>query len=121
MMSIMTLLSTLTPISIMITLIVLAELSRRLGEVVKKGPLYRWFYCGAGFSFLSTIIRLLSLGYNAETFEEQDGNTLMAILYTGTLALGVLIGIVVAWGYWGWLIYASDGQIPVPPSKKHHR
>jgi hypothetical protein len=118
-MEIVSLLSTFAPISITVALLVLAELSRRLGEVVKRAPFYRWFYLAACFSFLSVMIRLLSLRYTANDFAHMGGNATIAIAYTGSLAFSVLLGIVVAWRYWGWLVYAGDGQTPIPVHKKH--
>ncbi len=108
-MSVLILLSTFGPVSIMIVMLVVGELSRRLGAVLKTGSTYRWFYVSAAIVFISVIVRLLSVGLTKEEFATSDGST-WALLYTVPLTSGVLVGLAAAWRYWGWLIYASDGK-----------
>lgn len=107
MMGIQTLIGTLSPISIMLMLFILGELSRRLGEVVKAGKHHRWFYVSGFLAFISVLVRLLFIGASKENFIVKENMTI-ALFYIGPLALALFIGVVVAWRYWGWLIYASE-------------
>lgn len=109
-MSAYTLLGTLAPVSIMVMLVVLAELSRRLGEVIKAKHIHRWFFVAAGLIFVSIIVRLLFIGSEPVYFDIETQASI-SLLYTGPLALGLFIGVVAAWRYWGWLIYASEYQL----------
>lgn len=111
------LLSTVGPISIVIVLLVIGELSRRLGAVLKIGSVHRWFYLAAIIVCISVIIRFLSIGLPEEDFTTRN-DAIWALLYTIPLTLGVIIGLVSAWRYWGWLVYASDGKTLVPKSVK---
>lgn len=101
------LLSTLAPIAIMIMLVVFAELSRRLASVVRAKPFHRWFYVAAACVGISVVMRLLSIGQSADYFKV-DEHVTAASWYIVPMSLGLIIGIVVAWRYWGWLIYASE-------------
>lgn len=116
-MTILTLLSAFAPISVTLVLVVLGELSRRLGAVLKTKPVYRWFYVAAALTFASIIVRLLSIGLSTEDFE--SGNSPLALVYTLSLTAGTLLGAAVAWRYWGWLVYGSDGKILV--SNRRHK
>lgn len=110
-MIILALLSTLAPTSLFILLIVLGELSRRLGEVVKRRPVFHWFYIAAGICLVAILIRLTSLRFSPAALQDMGGNTSLAVMYTVTLALSSVIGIIVGWHYWGWLIYATNDQL----------
>lgn len=111
-MKVLTLLSTLAPIAITIMLIIFAELSRRLGAVVKTAPLYRWFYVAAALTFCSSTVRLLSIEFSQEDFEYSTGEQLTAYAYALPLMIGLLLALWVAWRYWGWLVYAGEGDSP---------
>jgi hypothetical protein len=97
----------------MIMLLILGELSRRLGEVLKVHYGHRWFYVSAGLTFLSIMIRLGNLGSHRHGFDTKH-DTMLAFAYIAPLSIGLIIGIVVAWRYWGWLIYASEFSAPPP-------
>jgi hypothetical protein len=94
----LSLLGLVGPLSIIVVLIVMAQLSHRLGAVTKRAPLYRAFYVSAiliGFSILS---RVLSIGSGAEF--DYD----LAVLYDVPLVIGLVLGVIVAWNYWSWLL-----------------
>jgi hypothetical protein len=113
-MTILTLLSAVAPIAITMMLVIFGELSRRLGAVVKTGPLHRWFYISALFTFISATVRLYSIEFSEQEFERTGEETFIAYAYTLPLMMGLVISLWVAWRYWGWLVYASDGNAPVP-------
>ena len=89
-----TLLSAAGPAAVGVALIVIGLLSQRLGAVTKMPPYYRLFFVAAGLLGGSTVIRLLSVG---------GPNEALSLLYALTFALGVTMGLVVAWRYWSWL------------------
>ena len=111
------LLSVVGPIAIVVTLLVLGVLSQHLDEVVKMGQLYRWFYVSGAIACISLIVRLLSIGFSVEAFLIESKDTVFSIAYTLPLAISIGIGLIVAWRYWGWLIYASDTFAPVRTTK----
>lgn len=93
--------SLLGPVSIVILLLALASLSQRLGAVTRRRPYYRLFYVSAVLVALSVALRVL---YHAGA--GLDGQA--ALLYDLPLAVGLLIAVVVAWHYWGWLLYEQE-------------
>lgn len=102
------LLSAAAPIAMIVMFLVLGVLSQHLDEVVKMGHLYRWFFVAASITSISLVVRLLSIGFSDEAFMVDSRDTAFSIAYTLPLATGIIISLVVAWRYWGWLIYAND-------------
>ncbi len=92
------------PVSIVVALVVLASLSRRLGAVTRRPPLYRWFFVGAALVALSIILRLVRLDSSGRL------DTQAALFYDVPLVIGLLIAVIVAWRYWGWLLYEQDAD-----------
>jgi hypothetical protein len=98
------LLSLIGPASIALALVVLASFSRRLGEVTKRPPLYRWFLVGAALVSLSIVLRLFTLDPAGRLSAQ------VALLYDVPLVMGLLVSVIVAWRYWGWLLYEQDAD-----------
>ena len=96
----------------MIMLLVIGELSRRLGELVQAPYMHRWFYFASMLAFVSVFVKLLSGSSATDNFKID--NIEHATAYIAPLALSLFIGIVAAWRYWGWLIYASEFSQPSP-------
>lgn len=117
-MPVFSLLSALAPIAITVMLLVLQELSRRLGEVLRIRHIHRWYYLAAFLTFISSIIRLLSIGLEAEAFDTTEGDSIFAAAYTLSLMSGVSLGLAITWRYWGWLVYASDGKTLTPTQRR---
>jgi hypothetical protein len=92
------------PVSIVVALVVMASLSRRLGEVTRRPPLYRWFLVGAALVGLSIVLRLSRIDSSGRLGEQA------ALLYDVPLVVGLLVSVVVAWRYWGWLLYEQDAD-----------
>ncbi len=88
------LLSALGPISVCLALVIMGMLSQRLGSVIKMPAYYRWFFVAAGLTGVSAAARLLAVSEITDT---------LALVCTLTFALGVTLGVVVAWRYWSWL------------------
>ena len=96
---IISILSLLGPISLIIAQVVMGLLSKRLGEVTKRPPLYRWFYVGAGLVGASIVLQLTDVLFQA--------GSAVVILYDLVFTLGLALSIIVAWKYWGWLLSES--------------
>lgn len=111
--------SALGPLSMTIVLLVLAELSRRLGAVLKIPPWHRGYYIAAGLTIISVVVRLFSLSLSAQEFSTKHGDDILSLTYTLSLAGGVCLGLIITWRYWGWLVYASDGKTLAPRRVKH--
>jgi hypothetical protein len=115
--NISTLLSAAAPASLIMMLWVMAQISRRFGEVTHRPPLYRGFYISLGLMIVPLLIRLLAMGMTDHDRADLGGNSLGALFYGLPLALGITLAVVIAWRYWGWLIYAREGQSPVSPRR----
>jgi hypothetical protein len=89
-----TLLGAVGPASVSMALIVSGLLSQRLGAVTKMPRYYRWFFVAAGLVAISALARLLGMG---------GADSTLSLVYTVSFALGVTVGLVVAWRYWSWL------------------
>lgn len=109
----------LGPASISFTLLVMGILSQRLGRAIHARPYYFGFYLAAGCIALAVGVRIVNLGSadmvvppenTIETFTELTQPMVQewTVLYNGLLALGVTIGLVVAWFYWSWLLAERD-------------
>jgi hypothetical protein len=86
---------------------VLAELSRRLGEVTRQSPRYGWFYLSAALIGVGTgaqLIAVLSIG---------TLDAAVALIYDVPLVVGLLIAVVTTVYYWGWL-FGERGRTPEP-------
>lgn len=86
----------LGPASVIVALIVIAQLSQRLGAVTKRPSIYRWYYVSVALVTLSIIERLIAL------IVPNAFNT--ALLYDIPFAVALVIAVVVAWRYWSWLL-----------------
>jgi hypothetical protein len=111
------LLSAAAPLALMLLLWVMAQISRRFGEVTHRPPLYRGFYVACGLMVLPLGVRLLAIGLTEDRRGELGGNSLEALFHDLPFALSITLAILIAWRYWGWLLYAREGQSPV--SSRH--
>lgn len=111
------LLSVVGPIAIVVALLVIGILSQHLDEVVKMGQLYRWFYVATAIASISIVVRLLSISFAKDDFLLESEDTAFSLAYTVPLTISIVIGLIVTWRYWGWLVYASDTFTPARPTK----
>lgn len=91
-------------VSLLIMLLVLGLLSRRLGSVTRTKPYYIWFFVGAALLGISGLLQMLNAGGHIQISGENEREIVRLIIYTGLPALGVTVGVVVAWRYWSWLL-----------------
>jgi hypothetical protein len=112
-----TLLSVAAPLALMVILWVMAQISRRFGEVTHRPPLYRGFYVSLALMFFPLMVRLLSIGQSDSALDGLGGRSIGALLHDVPLAVGITLAVIIAWRYWGWLIYAREGQTPTVPRR----
>jgi hypothetical protein len=115
--NVFTLLSAAAPLALIIMLWVMAQISRRFGEVTHRPPLYRGFYGAMVLMAFPLVMRLLAIGLTEKERKDWGGNSLEALSHDLPLALGITLAVFIAWRYWGWLIYAREGQAPVSPRR----
>jgi hypothetical protein len=108
-----TLLSAAAPLALMVTLWVMAQISHRFGEVTHRPPLYRVFFVAIGLTVCPLVVRLLAIGLTDRQSADWGDNSLEAAIHDIPLVLAITLSVVVAWRYWGWLVYAREGQSPV--------
>ncbi|PJF29821.1 MAG: hypothetical protein CUN52_06420 [Phototrophicales bacterium] len=91
--------------AIAILLMVLGLLSRRLGRVTRSNRYY-------GIFFMATILMLIGVGGRFWVFIHTDTNSYdnlwWIMIYNGAPALGLTLGVIVAWHYWSWLLAERD-------------
>lgn len=91
-------LSMILPMSIIIVIFVLAQLSKRQGKITRRPPLYRWFYVSAGLMMAAFIYRL----WVQINFGNMVGEA--AAFYDLPVMVALLLAVVIAWQYWGWML-----------------
>lgn len=94
--------------SVGVLLAVLGLLSRRLGSATQTPPHYRWFFVAAVFVGLGVVARLAYIGRRPPELNLMHPEVLWAVVYNGLPALGVTLGLTVAWRYWSWLLAERD-------------
>lgn len=110
-----TVLSVTAPLALMISLWVMAQISRRFGEVTHRPPLYRGFYVALALLAGPVAVRLLLIGVDSDTGT-------LDLVYDVTLAISISVAVIVAWRYWGWLIYTrADQALPVTTERRETR
>jgi len=105
-------LGSLSLLAIVYALYILANLSRRYGEVIRMPPYYRGFYVAMGLvaiAFISHLMRdMVILAPNQEpALLDEDWFYLSS--YYAPLALAVTLAIGVAWRYWSWILKEQQG------------
>lgn len=91
-------------LGIVFALIVVAQLSKRLGYATRAKPYYRGFYVAAALLVVSIIGQLVNeLLLRADPHEPG-----WILVYDGIPALALTLGVVVAWRYWSWLLAERD-------------
>jgi hypothetical protein len=95
-------------LSISAALVVLAQLSRRLGRVTGATSYYVGFYLAALLVAVGAAARLLNLGDRVAAAENLHQNVLWVLLYNGAPAAGLTVGVIIAWYYWSWLLAERD-------------
>lgn len=90
--------------SVAMVLLILAELSKRLGQVIRWPPYYRAFYVSSFLIVVSLAGRLVVWDRSLSGYADEMPNWLPLALSNGPLALGMTLSGVAAWYYWRWLL-----------------
>jgi len=92
-------------VAIALLLVVLGLLSRRLGRVTRSRRYYVIF-------FIAMLLLLMGAGGRFWVFMYPDDtiydSILWIVIYSGAPALGLTLGVIVAWHYWSWLLAERD-------------
>ncbi len=94
------------PASFIVGLVVFALLSERLGAVTKRPPLYRWFFISIVLVSLGLAFRVTASGPSANLNDQS------ALIYDLLIVAGLLLAVIVAWSYWGWLLREQEQEHP---------
>jgi hypothetical protein len=89
------------PLAVILMLVVLGLLSQRLGAVTKFPPLYRGLYLGAVLVGVSALFKVLYMVSDNETF---------ILFYDVAFVFGLLLSVIIAGRYWGWLLNENQAQ-----------
>lgn len=94
-------------LAVIVTVLTLAALSQRIGEVIKMPSLYRGFYIGAACLIVALFVRFLRVSVlmassEGSAFLNDDRFYLLA--YHLPLTLGLTVSLVITWQYWNWLL-----------------
>ncbi len=90
--------------SIVTVMLLMAELSKKLGRVTRAFPAYKGFYGAAFLVMIGVIARIANVTLTANQLSELHKNFLWVLLYHAVPAFGVTLGVVIAWRYWSWLL-----------------
>jgi hypothetical protein len=94
-------------LSLVLATWILAQLSKRLGEVTKMPPYYRGFYVSMACLSVAVMVHFLRMSV---FLAEGLGPPMLHsdVFYLGTyyipLAVGMTLDLAIAWRYWSWLL-----------------
>lgn len=94
-------------IAIIYVVLILAELSQRLGAVTKMRRYYLGFYIGGIFFVISLISRVLKISVfstRQQNLAFLNEDVFYLLTYHAPLAIGTTISLAVTLLYWGWLL-----------------
>ena len=95
-------------ISIGMVMIILARLSQRLGNVTHARQYHVLLYVSAVLVWLGTGIQAFMLGQGIDGQQQLQQDIGWVLLIKGLPALGVILGLLVVWYYWSWLLAERD-------------
>jgi hypothetical protein len=91
-------------IGLAVALVLLALLSRRLGQVTHAPPYYIGLLVSAGLLTMSAIARWGNGGREIPL----EAYPVWVLIYTGLPALALTLAVAFAWRYWSWLLAERD-------------
>jgi hypothetical protein len=91
------------PLSVCVMLLVLGELSHRLGRVTRVPRYYRGFYIAALLIALNALFYML-LWAELPLSPILMDTRVQSFVLLGFPAVGLTIALAVAWRYWSWLL-----------------
>ena len=100
-------LGSLSLLAIIYAFYILANLSRRYGQVIRLPPYYRGFYVAIvfiGVAFASHLMQDMIILAPEQGPAVLSEDWFYLLTFHGPLALAVTLAIGVAWRYWSWLL-----------------
>ncbi len=94
-------------IGLLFALFLYINLSRRLGEVTKMPPRYRWLWGGVVFVGVALVVSILGRAAHLSSRAEVTPLTspeFALFFYHIPLFIGVTISLIAIWKYWSWLL-----------------
>jgi hypothetical protein len=100
-------LGSLSLLAVIYAFYILANFSRRYGQVIRLRPYYRGFYVAMALicvAFLSHLIQDTVIIAPDQAPSLLTNDWFYLLTYYTPLALAVTIGFAVAWRYWSWIL-----------------
>ena len=91
-----------------VMLLALAVLSRRLGAATHARPLYLGFIVAAGLLFVSSGLHAANEVLQFAPADVAQAGIGWVLVLDGLPALGITLGLLLAWHYWSWLLAERD-------------
>jgi hypothetical protein len=91
-----------------VALLVLAQISKRLGSVTHARSFYRAYYLAVALIWLGTVIRLLFITRGQAFLQAAELKLVYTLISDGLPAIGITIALIVTWHYWSWLLAERD-------------
>lgn len=88
-------------ISVVVSLLVLAGLSHRLGKVTRAPRYYIGFYLAAALIGLSLLARFLDA---LRLIAISTTDPFWVLIVVGLPAFALTLSLIIAWRYWSWLL-----------------
>lgn len=95
-------------ISVSVALAVMGALSQHLGRVTHAWPYYVGLYTSAGLVLVGIVCRIGIVSGQLAVSGDLQQNIGWVLVYHGVPALGLTLGVVIAWRYWSWLLAERD-------------
>jgi hypothetical protein len=111
-MTLITILGTFGTLSIIVLFYILAKLSERFGSVIKMPSIYRYFYLAIPLLLVSYMTNLLVVSTIITPEDSPAWLTapwFLLLAFHLPMAIGVTIGLIITWRYWGWLVTERNG------------
>jgi hypothetical protein len=89
-------------------LLVLAELSKRLGKVTHARSYYWAYYLSVALIWASVLVRLFFITRGQSFIQATNIKLVYTLVSDGLPAIGITIGLIVTWHYWSWLLAERD-------------
>jgi len=86
-------------------LVMLALLSWRLGRVTRATTYYRVFFVAMTLVLMGAVARFWVF---INPHDAQYDSIAWILVYNGMPAVGLTLGVIVAWHYWSWLLAERD-------------
>ncbi len=99
-------------LSVIYAFYILANLSRRYGEVIRMPPHYRGFYFAIGLvavALFSHLLRDMVLLDPEQGPAWLNSDRFYLLAFYLPLALAVTLAIIIAWRYWSWILKEQEG------------